>query len=125
MAFDALHDALEILLNPQLRHEVDDLLHRRHPTFSKVLKRLRRLVVNGKSRALLFFSNIFFGRWQEEAALLKSKVWDQPLNSAMWLGKRFELAPSILDRFALLNELFFRRLVSLSLASAIVSVFAL
>lgn len=104
---------------------MDDLLLRRHPTLPKLLKRLRRLVVNAKSRALLFLSNIFFGRWREEAASIKSKVWDQPLTSAYWLGKRFELAPSILDRFALLNELFFRRIVSLSLVSTIISVCAL
>ena len=123
MAFDALHDALEILLTPQLRQEIDDLLHRRLPTLQKALKRLRRMAMNAKSRALLFFSNVFFGGWREEATSIKNKVWVQPLNSAYWLGKRFELAPSILDRFLLLNELFLRRMLSLGLISAIISIY--
>ena len=115
MAFDALHDALEVLLTPQLRYEIDDLLSRQQPTVPKVLKRFRRLLINAKSRALLFFSNILHGRWREEAESIRFKVWTRPLNSVFWLGKRFELAPSVFDRILLLNKIFFGQILGLSL----------
>jgi hypothetical protein len=110
-----LHDAFEQLHSPDLRRVVDAALSRRRPLLRRTLARFRR--------ALSRVRSVLTG--QEPLDLgssLVDSLWTRPMKALSRLALHFAVAPSILDRVLLLNEIFFdhaRKIVGLSLASSI------